>query len=164
MVYPIKFLNSVKVAGLPRHCLKLKVGNIDAEDSLCNGTRLIFTQLLLHVIDGRIITENNIVGDKVWIPRIFVTLPDTKFPFRMQRKQFLVTLAFTMTINKIHGQTLQNVGLFLLRQVFSHGQLYVALLRVKSRSRLKILITDKQEKLQTKTMNVVYKQIFQNIM
>ena len=102
------------------------------------------------MIDGRIITENDIVGDKVWIPRIFVTPPDTKFPFRMRRKQFLVILAFTMTINKIHGQTVQNVGLFLPRQVFFHGQLYVAILRVKSRSGLKILITDKQEMLQTK--------------
>ena len=26
VVYPIEFLNSAKVAGLPRHCLKLKVG------------------------------------------------------------------------------------------------------------------------------------------
>ncbi|CAN7057888.1 unnamed protein product [Brassica rapa subsp. trilocularis] len=39
----------------------------------------------------------------------------------------------------------------------------VALLRVKSRSRLKILIAGKEGMPKTKTLNVVYKQIFQNI-
>ncbi|CAN7106539.1 unnamed protein product [Brassica rapa subsp. narinosa] len=39
----------------------------------------------------------------------------------------------------------------------------VALSRVKSRSALKILITGKGEKPQTKILNVVYKQVFQNI-
>ncbi|KAL0696085.1 hypothetical protein Bca4012_063265 [Brassica carinata] len=169
VVYPAEFLNSVKVAGLPRHNLKLKVGapimclrNMDVADGLCNGTRLIVTQLLPHVIEGRIITGNNIAGEKVWIPRMFVTPPDTKFPFRMRRRQFRY-ISFAMTINKSQGQTLENVGLFLPRPVFSHGQLYVALSRVKSRSGLKILITGKEGKSETKTLNVVYKQIFQNI-
>ncbi|CAN7040023.1 unnamed protein product [Brassica rapa subsp. trilocularis] len=39
----------------------------------------------------------------------------------------------------------------------------VALSRVKSRSRLKSLITGKEGKPQTKILNVVYKQVFQNI-
>ncbi|KAF8056402.1 hypothetical protein N665_1273s0004 [Sinapis alba] len=107
VVYHTEFLNSVKVSGLPRHCLKLKVGapimclrNMDVADGFCNGTRLIVTQLLPHVIQGRIITGNNIAREEVRIPRMFVTPPDTKFVFRMRRRQFPVTLAFTMTINK----------------------------------------------------------------
>ncbi|CAN7107134.1 unnamed protein product [Brassica rapa subsp. narinosa] len=39
----------------------------------------------------------------------------------------------------------------------------VSLSRVKSRSGLKILITGKERKPQTKILNVVYKQVFQNI-
>ncbi|GKE36650.1 ATP-dependent DNA helicase PIF1-like protein [Tanacetum coccineum] len=37
------------------------------------------------------------------------------------------------------GQTLSKVGLFLQRPFFSHGQLYVAVLRVKTKKGLKVL-------------------------
>ncbi|KIO02221.1 hypothetical protein M404DRAFT_148326 [Pisolithus tinctorius Marx 270] len=56
------------------------------------------------------------------------TNPDD-FPIPLCCLQFPVHLAYSMTINKSQGQTVQHVGLDLRTSVFSHGQLYVALSR-----------------------------------
>lgn len=58
-----------------------------------------------------------------------------------------------MTINKSQGQTLGTVGLYLANDVFTHGQLYVALSRVKKPESL-IVVTLK-EKLQ----NIVFNEV-----
>uniref|UniRef100_A0A0D3E8T9 ATP-dependent DNA helicase n=1 Tax=Brassica oleracea var. oleracea TaxID=109376 RepID=A0A0D3E8T9_BRAOL len=94
----------------------------------------------------------------------FEALDHTRLPFKMRRRQFPLKVAFAMTINKSQGQSLERVGLFLSRPVFSHGQLYVAFSRVKSRKGLKILITDNDGKPEESTMNVVYKEVFQNLL
>jgi ATP-dependent DNA helicase PIF1 len=52
-------------------------------------------------------------------------------PFTLRRRQFPVRLAFAMTINKAQGQTLKMVGIFLPKPVFTHGQLYVAMSRIR---------------------------------
>jgi ATP-dependent DNA helicase PIF1 len=54
--------------------------------------------------------------------------------------QFPIWLSFAMTVNKAHGQTIPNVGVYLPEPVFSHGQLYVALSRATARSDIKILV------------------------
>ncbi|XP_019086305.1 PREDICTED: uncharacterized protein LOC104720478 [Camelina sativa] len=155
---------------ITNHVLTLKKGapimllrNIDPKRGLCNGTRLIVTQMANHVIEARIVIGKKNVNDRVLIPRMFVSPPDAKFSFRMRRRQFPVALAFAITINKSQGQKLEQVGLYLPKPVFTHGQLYVAFSRVTSRKGLKILITEEEGKGQNKTLNVVFKEVFQNI-
>jgi hypothetical protein len=47
----------------------------------------------------------------------------------LRRTQLPIRVAFAMTVNKAQGLTLMKVGLYLKDDVFSHGQLYVALFR-----------------------------------
>ncbi|XP_056857211.1 LOW QUALITY PROTEIN: uncharacterized protein LOC130506557 [Raphanus sativus] len=163
------FLNTIKVSGLPNHCLRLKVGcpvmvlrNCEPSAGLMNGTRLQITQLMDFMVQARIITGEN-VGHLVDIPRLLITPSDTRLPFKMRRRQLPLAVAFAITINKSQGQSLSEVGLFLPRPVFSHGQLYVAVSRVTSKKGLKILAVDKDGKPQKKTTNVVFKEVFANL-
>ncbi|XP_058732721.1 uncharacterized protein LOC131604287 [Vicia villosa] len=164
-----EFLNGLRTSGLPNHKIRLKVNtpimllwNIDQAEGLCNGTRLIVTRLADHVIEAKIISGKNI-GCNIYITRMDITQTQTPWPFRMTRRQFPITVYYAMTINKSQGQSLDHVGIYLPRSVFSHGQLYVAVSRVKSRKGLKILIHDKEKHPLTTTTNVVFKEVFENV-
>ncbi|XP_027934329.1 ATP-dependent DNA helicase PIF1-like [Vigna unguiculata] len=164
-----KFLNSLSMFGLPNHKIKLKIEvpimllrNLDQATGLCNESRLIVTRLANHVIGAKLITGNK-DGQEIYIPRMSMSPSQFPWPFKLIRKQFPIMLSYAMTINKSQGQSLGFVGLYLPTSVFSHGQLYVAVSRVQSKYGLKILIHDNDNKRCSKTTNVVYKEIFQNV-
>ena len=52
-------------------------------------------------------------------------------PFILYRRQFPIVLAFAITINKSQGQSLEKVGIYFERPLFSHGQLFVVYHDVK---------------------------------
>ncbi|KAL6574243.1 hypothetical protein OROHE_001147 [Orobanche hederae] len=138
-VYSTDFLNTIRCSGVPNHKLGLKVGvpvmllrNIDQANGLCNGTRLVITQLGKHVIEAKTLSGKN-VGDKVYIPRMNLSPSDSRLSFKFERKQFPLLVCFATTINKSQGQSLEYVGLFLPKSVFTHGQLYMAISRVKKK-------------------------------
>lgn len=102
----------------------------------------------------------------VIIPRIDIAPTDTNLPFTLRRRQFPITLAYSMTITKSQGQTFDHVGIDLQTPVFSHGQLYVALSRATNSANLKIKISQSDEQGQLLkddrefTRNVVFKEVF----
>ena len=102
-------------------------------------------------------------GDVVYIPRMNLIPSGANVSVTFERRQFPLVLSFAMTINKSQGHTLSRVSLYLPRPVFTHGQLYVAVSWVSSRSGLKVLITDDNGEPSTSTVNVVYQEVFQKI-
>ncbi|XP_069982907.1 uncharacterized protein [Penaeus vannamei] len=94
------------------------IRNIDPP-KICNGTRLIVTNLKKNIIVGNIL-EGVCDVEQVIIPRITFISTDT--PIHFKRKQFPVNLNFAI-INKSQGLTFNRCGLLLdIADCFSHEQ------------------------------------------
>jgi ATP-dependent DNA helicase PIF1 len=98
--YPTEFLNSLDLPGMLSLNLQLKVGSLVIllhnlnPPRLCNGMRLVIKKLMKNVI---ILNINSEV-------KVYYYREDA--PIQFKRLQFLIRLAFVMTINKSRGQTM----------------------------------------------------------
>ncbi|CAN1823382.1 ATP-dependent DNA helicase PIF1 [Linum perenne] len=116
-----------------------------------------------YVISG-LIVSGTLEGTTVAIPRIILDVTDNRWPFTLRRRQFPIRICYAMTINKSQGQTLDHVGIYLPKPVFSHGQLYVVVSRVRLANGLHILIPNISPNPDNETRNIVYQDILHEIM
>jgi ATP-dependent DNA helicase PIF1 len=150
--YSPEVLHTFTPLGFPVAQLILKVGcpimilqNLQPREGVCNGSRGIVTE-----ISTRILQVHLFSGTRVLVPQIKMISANPDILFKLHRLQFLVSLSFTMTINKSQGQTFEVVGIDLQHPVFTHRQLYVALLRACHLSSLKCITNECDETERTK--------------
>jgi ATP-dependent DNA helicase PIF1 len=160
---PKECLNKVLVSGLPEHLINLKIGmpivisrNLYPNKGVCNGSRLIVIEIGTGHIVGQLLS-GLFKGDEVMIPKIKLHQKGSvNSALSFYRYQFPLSLAFAMSINKIQGQTLEQVGVYLETDVFAHGQLYIACLRVTNCKNLLVV----KPACRSGVVNVVHKSIF----
>jgi len=155
--FTTEFLRRQDFPGVPPHCLLLCPGmivvllrNLDHTKKLLNGTRLVIVKVGKNIILARHAGEPN--GDIYFIPRIKFDIIIGGMDSRITRYQYPVRAAYAITIHKSQACTLDRVVLDLRNGVFDHGQLYVALSRVRTGCHLLILLNEGQ----THINNIVF--------
>jgi hypothetical protein len=142
-------LSRLKKVGIPDHDLTLKVGDvclvIRAIEclKLGNNTRVRIVAIHRYTVEVATLLETQ---------ERFIRLPRICFQFRLRyehsyqitRMQFPLRLAYAMTFNKSQSQTLQKVLLDITDPPFSHGQLYVALSRVRDCNMISLYVSNDQ--------------------
>lgn len=116
--------------------LKVKIGipvmllqNIDVDAGWVNGT--IATIFFVDELNIGLKKSNNGVEVERWIQRVTRTVPKTSY----SRKQFPIVPAFAATIHKAQSATIDCVAIH-LDNMKDHGQLYVAMSRVRFKENL----------------------------
>jgi len=155
-MYSPEVLKAQYFDGVPQSELHLIPGmvvmllrNIDPSRRLMNGVRVEVVRVRKYVVIVRHIGDTN----EHVIPRIKfdVTVGADKLHF--SRLQVPLRLAYACTVHKSQASTMDRVVVDLRNGVFDHGQLYVALSRVRSRHDLLILVAPGQKDV----LNIVHK-------
>jgi len=157
--------------GVPNHRLVLKkddicmvMRNLNKREGIAKNTRVKIVNISPYII--RVCTLHPTNPKYYNIPRIrfTVTLPYGR-SIKMERRQFPLRLAYSMTYNKSQGQEFDKVCVDIRKHPFTHGHLYVALSRIRIASNLRLFTNPSSN---TKTdefaeppivTNVVYKQL-----
>ncbi|XP_076935450.1 uncharacterized protein LOC143602118 [Bidens hawaiensis] len=112
VLYPVEYLNLLNFNGLPTHVLELKVNspvvllrNLNPKDGLCNGTRLIVTQLLPAIVEVQIMT-GKFIGRKGDAIEVIADLDQQQHFDEILRVQACYTVTnyvtiLARTINKV---------------------------------------------------------------
>ena len=153
--------------GLPHHTIMVKTNaifrllrNFSLDRGLVKNVHVVVTGVGVCIVTVRIVKENENTDhiessdDDILIPRISFT-HTLSSGYTLLRCQFPLAAAYCTTFNSCQGLNLNYVGVDLTRPVFSHGQLYTALSRIKNRTRAMIRFRPNE----TSTTNVTYEEL-----
>ena len=126
--------------GLPPHNLYIKVNgiyrlmrNLSIDRGLVKNTRVIVKGIGESVIVVQVVSKDGPLEEELLLPRIIFTYNIPGTGYTLYRRQYPLSAAYATTFNSCQGLTLDRVGVDLLNPVFSHGQLYTALSRIRRR-------------------------------
>ena len=153
--------------GLPNHTIVVKTNtvfcllrNFSLDRGLVKTVHVVVTSVSFRIVTVRIVRENEntdhikLSDDDILIPRISFT-HTLSSGYTLLRCQFPLATAYCTTFNSCQGLNLDYIGVDLTRPVFSHGQLYTALSRIKNRTCAMIRVWPNE----TSTTNVTYEEI-----
>lgn len=151
-------------SGMPDYNLTVKVGgvyrllrNFSIDSGLVKNTRVAVVGTGFKLSTIRILQSTHTPGSNsgdILLPRITFK-EKLSSGHTLCRRQFPLAPAYASTFHSCQGLTLDRVGVDLTQDVFTHGQLYTALSRIRRRS-------DAIVRLPTEcstTTNVTYKEL-----
>src|SRR5947199_3551074 len=111
--------------------------NLAPKRRLCNGTRLLVKSISKHVLFCTYLDPSRAGPEApadgvILLPRICCQSAENTSFIDIDYKQFPIYVCCAMTINKNQDQFLKRVEVYLNPGVFSHGQLYVTLSRMRN--------------------------------
>jgi ATP-dependent DNA helicase PIF1 len=150
--------------GIPSHRLLIKIGgiyrllrNFSISKGLVKNVRVVITQLGTRLITVRIIQDNTLgqqMDEEILLLRITFT-HILHSGHTLCRRQFPLMPAYCTTFNSCQGLNLDAVAVDLTRPVFSHGQLYTVLSRIRHRSHARIRLQADEKT----TTNITYEEL-----
>lgn len=152
--------------GMPDYNLTAKIGgvyrllrNFSIDLGLVKNMRVVVTGIGSKLIAVRVLQNAEAPGTN---PSTDILLPRITFKGRLPsghtlcRRQFPLAPAYASTFHSCQGLTLDNVGIDLTQDVFTHGQLYTALSRIRHRSDVIIRLPTAEC---STTANVTYREL-----
>lgn len=151
--------------GLPDYNLTVKVGgvyrllrNLSIDRGLVKNVRVVIIGTGSRLVTIRLLQNVQTPGADLHD----ILLPRITFKERLPsghtlcRRQFPLAPAYASTFHSCQGLTLDRVGVDLTQDVFTHGQLYTALSRIRHRSDAIIRLPTLED---STTTNVTYKEL-----
>ena len=129
--------------------------NLFPKKGLCNNTYIVIIYI------GRYCIKTQILSGKFnsqirLIPHIKLMSTERELPFIISKRQFLIWLCFTITVNKSQKQSFNFIGVNLYMPVFTYRQLYIALLKVTDINGLSVLLPQNRD---STTTNIIYPEV-----